>query len=865
MAELQAGALPALAGARGRSADAAIVGAVFLSGWAALGYQLVWTRQSTVWLGHETAAVLAVIAAFFAGLGFGGLALGPRIERSGAPARWFAACELLIGLWSVVLAAAIEPAAQALMRLAGPEAAAVRQWSIAFAGTLVLLAPATIAMGATLPAIERLLARSRGTSAIAAAYAVNTFGAVAGVLATGFWLLPELGSLGTARSCAAMNVASALLVLWSAPRPGAPPTPATSRPGAPPQIFLMLALTGLFGIGYEVLVVRALSQLTENTVFTFTIVLAVYLAGTAAGAAVYQRRPLGDRHTLLRALAVACLIGGAALWMAPDLQTWMRLRLGESMVAALVAEGLVAVLAFLPPTMLMGALFSRLASDARAAGADFGRALGANTLGGALAPIVFGVVLIDAVGTRLALVALVFGYVALSAKGGRIAWPGAATAAVALAAAVWAPSLIRVDVPPGGRIVSLREGPAATVSVVEHASSVRRLHINNRDQEGSSATRIADARQGLIPALLHPSPARAVFLGLGTGMTAGAAAADAALVIDVVELLPEVIEAQTHFATMAGTRAPNLRIVQADARRYMRTAHERFDLVVADNFHPARSGSASLYTVEHFAAIRARLADDGLFVQWLPLHQIDLGTLRTITASFLKVFPDGWALLASHSLDTPVVGLVGRPDGARLDARQLRDRLASAPMQSLIAEVGLRDELAVLGSFIAGPRSLAAFAGDAALNTDDRPLVAYRAPRLTYSPDSLPRDRLVDLLRRVQIESRELIASEADGALGARLESYWRARTRYIEIGRNVRPTQDVERMLAQVRDPLLDVLGTSPELRSAYDPLVRMAVALAPRDPRAARGLLQELAHLQPAWPEAAAALRELESRNSR
>lgn len=79
------------------------------SGFAGLGYQIVWTQQCALWLVHEAAAVLAVVTAFFGGLAVGALALGPRIERSQRPARWYAACEVVIAIWAVVLALLLAP------------------------------------------------------------------------------------------------------------------------------------------------------------------------------------------------------------------------------------------------------------------------------------------------------------------------------------------------------------------------------------------------------------------------------------------------------------------------------------------------------------------------------------------------------------------------------------------------------------------------------------------------------------------------------------------------------------------------------------------------------------------------------------
>src|SRR5262249_60429864 len=103
------------------------------------------------------------------------------------------------------------------------------------------------------------------------------------------------------------------------------------------------------------------------------------------------------------------------------------------------------------------------------------------------------------------------------------------------------------------------------------------------------------------PSSLEPAPGPARSLGLGTAVTPASAAADPPLDVDAVELLPEVIAASSHFVGGAGER-PRLHAMAADARRYVRASDRRYDVIVADNFHPARSGSAALYTVGHFEA-----------------------------------------------------------------------------------------------------------------------------------------------------------------------------------------------------------------------------------------------------------------------
>ncbi len=845
------------------------------SGFAGLGYQIVWTQQCALWLGHESASVLAVVAAFFGGLALGALLLGPRIERSLTPVRWYAACEIAIALWGLVLMAAMSPASQWLLTLTGVQPSPAWQWTVAFAGTFCLLLPATAAMGATLPAMERITAQAQAQGrSLAAHYASNTAGAVMGVLSTTFWVVPAFGLMRTGGLCMLINLGCALIALKVfAPKidpvAGAPQliTPALSSDRSAAR--LRLALTGLLGIGYEVLVVRVISQVAEDTVYTFAMLLAVYLVGTALGAAAFERWlrhhtnqvRLTDR--LLQALATACLVGTASLWGAEQVRQVMLATWGISMTVAVDAEAVLAMLAFALPTVVMGALFSQLSMRASQTGMSFGRALGINTLGAAAAPPLFGVLLTPWLGPKIALLLIPASYLVLAT---RRAWltPWAwVPAGITLALVAWSPPLTFVTVPEGGHVLSYREGVMAAVSVVEDADGVARLRINNRQQEGSSSTRLVDARQALLPLLLHPSPKRALFLGLGTGVTSGSAAQDPTLQVDAVELLPEVIEASSHFRRVFDDQRPNprLHIMAADARRYVRASTVSYDVIVSDNFQPARSGSGALYTVEHFNAVKNRLTADGLFCQWLPLHQLDLATMRSIVKSFMTVYPGGWAILASNSLETPVIGLIARRDGQRLATTAVRERLAQAAWPTPPAAFGIEDEFALLGSVMAGPTALSRFAGSARANTDDLPVVSYRAPRVTYAPDSLPRDRLMALLDELSVTPSELITPSAasDASWTRRLAAYWSARRAFIEAGRHVQPSGDVHAMLAQVETPLLAVLRTSPDFRPAYDPLWRMATALARDDAPAARTLLQALVRLQPTRPEAQATLRQL------
>ena len=176
-----------------------------------------------------------------------------------------------------------------------------------------------------------------------------------------------------------------------------------------------------------------------------------------------------------------------------------------------------------------------------------------------------------------------------------------------------------------------------------------------------------------------------------------------------------------------------------------------------------------------------------------------------------------------------------------LEATRLR--IADLNQTLRLDSHGLSVDWAVPGSLIAGPKALALWADDARLNTDDRPVVAYRSPAITYAPDSRPRDRLISLLQALPPTSpADLFGPAPDAAWQSRWTAYQAARRAFLQAGMAVRPSSDVNRMLAQVREPLLGVLQISSDFEPARMPLRRMALALTDQDPAAANALLKDL-----------------------
>src|SRR5262245_59236421 len=191
-----------------------VVAITALSGFAGLGYEIVWTRLLAVSLGHEIVAVLGVLVALFAGLALGSLLAGRRIAASSRPALWYAALELAIGGWALVLIPLFPLVGDLVPVLLPADASATRQWLVAFALPFVLLLPATLAMGGTLPALEAVLApHVRAGGAVGRVYAANTLGAAAGTLMTTFALVPTFGISRTLAICAGLNFVCAA-AMW---------------------------------------------------------------------------------------------------------------------------------------------------------------------------------------------------------------------------------------------------------------------------------------------------------------------------------------------------------------------------------------------------------------------------------------------------------------------------------------------------------------------------------------------------------------------------------------------------------------------------------------------------------------------------
>jgi spermidine synthase len=433
--------------------------------------------------------------------------------------------------------------------------------------------------------------------------------------------------------------------------------------------------------------------------------------------------------------AAVATIGGLWLFvLLTDGLTYVGMRSGliEYLLRIVGLAAVTAGPAALASGVVLPALWAAWGSDGSVA-RPLGDLSAANMLGGIAGALATGFVVIPHLGVRAALLATAVAYVVLAdvvaPRAGR--WRPLAYAAlllVALADPLRAPL---VNLRHGESLRALDEGAGGIVSVVQTPDDLQ-LRLDNFYVLGGSAAATNERRLGLVPLLLHPDPHRALFIGLATGISASAGPAAELDETTVLEVVPEVAAAaRAHFGAWNGGLLDrrDVRLIAGDGRRFLTATDERFDVIVSDLFVPWHAGAGSLYAREMYEAAAAHLTSDGVFCQWLPLYQLTREEFDLIARTFLTVFPVGTLWRADFYPDRPVVGLVGQLVPRPLDAARVDDRLARLPAWSRDPLLVNTRALALLYAGDLGPAT-DLLPGET-INTDDRPLLEFSAPRLT--------------------------------------------------------------------------------------------------------------------------------------
>jgi spermidine synthase len=704
-----------------------------LSGAAALALELLWLRSAALVVGATAATAASVLASYFAGLALGGLFARQAVAR---PIRRYAVLELSVAaaaLWSYVVFCVA--AADSVERLLDAGGLTARVALIALA-----IGPATFLLGATLPTIGHALATPETVGPRGGLlYSLNTLGGVVGIAAMGFGLTAWIGVRASYLMTAATSAFAGVLALGIGDE-GPRATPTRAPPLASPfRLRIVASGAGFLGIGLEVLWVKLFAQVLHNSVYSFAAVSLVFLLAIAVGAAIgsaalrrFAALPVAATSFVLAGLTTVSGVWSFVRWTDGLRYFGMETGLLEYVLRVIA---LVAATAG-PMAIASGAVLPALwagSGDRESVATPIGELTAANLTGAALGALVTAFVAVPTVGVRPAFLLAAVAYVALAdAVAGSLRSLRPVGYLALLVIVVLDPlRLPLAQLASGETLRDRAEGPSGIVTVVDTGNDLQ-LRLDNYYVLGGSAAERTERRQGLIPLLLHPAPRRAAFIGMATGISASAAPALGVSETSVVELVPEVASlAAAHFAPWNGRllERADVRLVIDDGRRYLATSDSRFDVVVSDLFVPWHAAAGSLYAREMYAAAARRLAPGGLFCQWLPLYQLTREEFEVIARTLLSVFPQVSLWRNDFYPDRPVVGLVGSLEIVSLDLERVGDRVAALPDWARDSLLSTPRSLPML--YLGNRSALTGVLPDGPVNTDDRPVIEFLAPRLT--------------------------------------------------------------------------------------------------------------------------------------
>ncbi len=770
----------------------------FASGTAGLTLEIVWSKYLSYLLGNSIYGVSTVVAAFLGGLGLGAIVGGRLASRTNQPLLMYARLEVLVaamGLLSPLAYLAARPLFASLYGAMGGSGAAflLARFALLF---VALLIP-TIAMGATLPLLVSAFARrdKEFGASVSRLYAVNTAGAVCGVALAGFALIPSLGLWKTAAVAAAIDLLVAAAVVRSKPEPTPAPLP-TAAPGVSPAspepvtaftrfILPAFAVSGFCAILYEVAWTRVLSVPFGGMVYSFSAILAVYLLGIAAGAALaalllrFFKTPVLLFGLFQLLLAGAVILGSRVFETLPDLQATLIAQSRGSAPRLFAGEALVSARIILLPTFFLGALFPLAAAiyqrGRREAGASVGTIYAANTLGSIAGSILTGFVLIPIIGSLRAILFAALANAAIGCaalllgEGPRLRRALAATAAIAGTVAVaafatptWQPermsfgfvrllrayefggeNLVHRALAKIGHSVQLerllfyKEGRVATVTVLETGDR-RALLINGKTDAttGSGEDMAQQVMVGQVPLLLAPQAKSVCVVGYGSGVTTHAVLTHPIASALTLELEGAVIEAAPFFEAAAHRPLadPRSRLVVEDAGTYLRSTKENFDVIISEPSNPWIAGVGNLFTKEFYEEARRRLNPGGVFCQWIQTYSVSQATLSTVFRTVVTTFPHGQLFYVESSADLIILASPDRE--LYLDRASMQAVLQRPEVAADFARIGIHSLQDVLGAYRGRLDRVAREVGPGPINTDDNSWLEHEAPLDLITPQT---------------------------------------------------------------------------------------------------------------------------------
>ncbi len=713
------------------------------SGSAAMVYQVVWIRLSSLSIGATSLSVSVVIGAFFLGLGLGSFFSRYINHQKRAILTSYALLEFTIAVSALLLLPTLLNLDHFIASsVALSDIAALKYLLIG----LLLLIP-TAAMGATLPLISTLMIQKKQTMGkrYAQVYSLNTFGAVLGAILCGFVLVPNIGLDGAVYSAVFINIVIALLALTMAQRgyfsplikSPPPASEAFSNETNKPynnqkfKALTVLFVTGFVSIATEIGWSKYLIIFTGSTIYGFSSLIAMLLFAIALGSWIIRKRIdtikdpslwLGYALLLLSVLLVFTYSG---LSYIPNVQTYL-----THSEFSYTTQNLLKYLAIFaiisPPSFLFGVIFplalQLYTQTPNRVQTDSSTAFALNTFAGILGATLAGFWIIPQFGTATLLLSMAV-IIALTASIFMLSHSLKKQSILLIALSGL--TFVTIILPPPlsykplliakfnslentqfteEQITYIKEAKSGVIAIFDLQNQYRRL-INNGLSEAiinrvnPNNSDLTASLLALLPYLLHtdPSPDKKAFIiGFGGGISVYAMTKTPIQSIKVVELEPAVIEAMKSIYNppeIPSLLDSRVTLEIQDARHVLLAQKERYDIIVSQPSHPWLSGASNLFTEEFFEITKNRLNEDGIYSQWVNLFQMDATTLKAIIKAFNNVYPYTTSFIIRRNED---MILLGSKKPIQPSYQTVASRLSETNIQKILARNKIRtpEELA---------------------------------------------------------------------------------------------------------------------------------------------------------------------------
>ena len=731
------------------------------SGCAALIYEVVWFQLLELVIGVSAVSMGVLLGTFMGGMCLGSLLL-PRIMPARAhPLRVYAALELGIAVFGILLRFGIPLLGGAYTAWAGGGVTGILLRGV-MAGLCLL--PPTLLMGATLPAIARWVeATPEGVSWLGFFYGGNTGGAVVGSLLAGFYLMSHFDVTVTTAAAVALNLAVAVLATLIAARAPFEAPSAAASPVARSRdhrvVYLVIGLSGLTALAAEVIWTRLLALVLGATTYTFSLILAVFLAGLGIGSSLGA---VVARDSKRPSIALAwCQIGlcGAIAWAAyvltQSLPYWpINPSISPNAWYQFQLDLVRCLFAVLPGAILWGASFPLALAAVASRGEDPARLVGgvyaANTLGAIVGSIGGSLVLMVWVGSQHAQQVLV----GVAAFAGLLILVRERASVVGIGVAAMAATLLAFSVHPVpgllvafGRfsatqigqadVIYVGEGWNASVAVSRRDNGVLNYHNAGKVQASSEPQDMRLQRMLGHLTTLVPRQAKSVLvIGCGAGVTAGAVSIDPAVeyqtIAEIEPLVPRVVS--TYFAehNFDVVHNPKVHVQIDDARHFVATTNLKFDAITSDPLDPWVKGAAMLYTREFFEMAKQHLNPGGVMTLFVQLYESNTEAVKSEVGTFFEAFPNGMVFANLYNGQGYDLVLLGQAEPTRINVDEIEARLKRpeyAPVAKSLAQIGMNSAVDLFGTFAGQAPDFAGWLKDAEINRDRNLRLEYLAGR----------------------------------------------------------------------------------------------------------------------------------------